>query len=185
MLNVRKLKNVLNISNNIRLSGIINESIVDGPGFRYVIFTQGCYKRCFMCHNESTQPLNAGFLKDMDEIVSDFIKNPMLQGITISGGEPFIQPRESLYIAKKALEHGLDVMMYSGYYYEELKKSKNKYVHELLDCITYLVDGPFEFDKRHLNLRFRGSSNQRFIHLDKSRKLGRLVIFDEESGDYK
>lgn len=184
MLNVKKLKNVLNTLNKtIRLSGIIEESIVDGPGLRYVIFTQGCYKRCFMCHNANTQDLKGGYIKELDQLVSDFTKNPIIRGITISGGEPFIQPEACSYLVEKAILSGLDVVIYSGYYYEELKASKNKYIHYILENATYLIDGPFEYDKKNLNILFRGSTNQRIINLKETKKLNKLVIYDSESGD--
>lgn len=156
------------ISNEIRLSGVIGESIVDGPGFRYVIFTQGCRKRCFMCHNSETQSLDGGYIERIDRIVNDWRKNPMLQGITISGGEPFLQPEAVLQLIKKAKETNLDVIVYSGYYYHELKNYNNKYVNEILETADYLIDGPFEMWNKSLNVLFRGSTNQRIINLKKS-----------------
>jgi len=170
---------VSNTLNKIRLSGVINESIVDGPGFRYVIFTQGCKKRCFMCHNAETQPLDAGYEEDLENIVEDFKKNPLLQGITISGGEPFLQPEAVLYLIKKAKETNLDVIVYSGYYIEELKRFNNKYVDEILITADYLIDGPFEYMKKDLNLLFRGSNNQRIIDLNITRENNELHIIDE------
>lgn len=164
------------LSPKIRLSGIIEESIVDGPGIRFVVFTQGCLKRCVMCHNEETQALDQGYLKEADEIVKKWRKNPLLTGITLSGGEPFLQAKACLYLAKKALEDGLNVFVYSGYYYEELRTFNNPYVQELLDISTYLVDGPFEHTLKNLNLLFRGSSNQRIIDLQETKKAGTLIL---------
>jgi len=154
MLNAKKLKNVSNILNKdeIRLSGIIKESIVDGPGFRYVIFTQGCPKRCFMCHNASTQPLEGGYIEKMDNLVNDWRKNPLLSGITVSGGEPFIQPEAVLYLVRKAKETDLNVVLYSGFYYDELLKMNNEYIKSLLEEADYLIDGPFEYQLKNLNL---------------------------------
>ena len=156
------------ISSEIRLSGVIGESIVDGPGFRYVIFTQGCRKRCFMCHNAETQSLDGGYIERIDRIVNDWRKNPMLQGITISGGVLFLQPEAVLQLIKKAKETSLDVIVYSGYYYHELKNYNNKYVNEILETADYLIDGPFEMWNKSLNVLFRGSTNQRIINLKKS-----------------
>jgi len=171
------LKNVSNTLNpKIRLSGIIEESIVDGPGIRFVIFTQGCLKRCYMCHNEETQALDKGYLMELDQIVDKWRENPLLTGITLSGGEPFLQAKACLYLAEKALLDGLNVFIYSGYYYEELRASKNEYVQKLLDVSTYLVDGPFEHKLKNLNLLFRGSSNQRIVDLQASKQAKTLVL---------
>lgn len=170
------MKSVSNILNSIRLSGIIKESIVDGPGIRYVIFTQGCKKRCFMCHNSETQPLDGGYVRKLDEIVAEWSENPLLKGITLSGGEPFLQPKEVFYLVQKAKSMHLDILVYSGYYYEDLKSFNNKYIDKILDTIDYLIDGPFEYHNKDLNLLFRGSSNQRYIDLNKSRKFNKLIL---------
>lgn len=167
-----------NTLNKIRLSGVVKESIVDGPGFRYVIFTQGCKKRCFMCHNAETQPLDAGYEESLDNLVSEWRTNPLLQGITISGGEPFLQPEAVLYLIQKAQATNLDVIVYSGYYIEELKRFNNKFVDQILLTANFLIDGEFEYTKKDLNLLFRGSSNQRIIDLKKSNKTNELVIIN-------
>jgi len=150
----KKLMNVSNILNNneIRLSGIIEESIVDGPGYRFVIFTQGCPKRCFMCHNEETQSLTGGYIEKLENIVNMFKKESLIEGITISGGEPFIQPDKVLYLVKEAKKLNLNVLLYSGFYYEELVKQNNKYINEILNTADYLIDGPFEYKLKNLNL---------------------------------
>ena len=172
----KKLKNVLSTSDEIRLSGTINESIVDGPGIRYVIFTQGCLKRCFLCHNASTQPLDGGYIEKTDKIVKEFIKNPLIQGITISGGEPFLQAKACLYLVNKAHENNLDVYIYSGYKYEELFNSADLDIIRLLNEADYLIDGPFINDLKSYDLLFRGSSNQRLIDLKKTKETGVLAI---------
>ncbi|VEU81301.1 4Fe-4S cluster-binding domain-containing protein [Haploplasma axanthum] len=171
------MSSILN-KDEIRLSGIIQESIVDGPGMRYVVFTQGCPKRCFMCHNEATQPLIGGYIEKLDKIVDGFSKNPLLSGITISGGEPFIQPDKVLYLVRKAKELDLNVLLYSGYYYEELIKMNNVHVNNILMEADYLVDGPFEYILKNLNLLFRGSSNQRIIDLKNSWSKKELAIIE-------
>lgn len=175
------MSNILN--NQIRLSGIIEESIVDGPGIRFVIFTQGCPKRCFMCHNASTQNLTGGYIENLDKIVDNWCKNPLIDGITISGGEPFIQPDKVLYLVEKALETNLNVLLYSGFYYEELIKMNNKYINEILDKANYLIDGPFEYKLKNLNLLFRGSSNQRIIDLQKTKLFNKLITIESFEKD--
>jgi len=180
MPNEKKLKNALNTLNNdeVRISGIIEESIVDGPGLRFVIFTQGCLKRCFLCHNENTQSLSGGYTLKIDDIVSKWQNNPILSGITISGGEPFLQPKKILKLVLAAKKDNLDVLIYSGYYYEELLKMKNEYIGQILKEANFLVDGPFEYKLKSLNLLFRGSSNQRIIDLKKSFMEKKVIIIE-------
>lgn len=173
----------MNVSNilseqEIRLSGIIEESIVDGPGYRYVIFTQGCPKSCFMCHNAKTQSMTGGYIEKIDNIIKNFSKESLISGITISGGEPFIQANKVLKLVKAAKEINLNVLLYSGFYYEQLRKLDNKDINEILDTADYLVDGPFEYQLKNLNLLFRGSSNQRIIDLNVTRKSGKLKLID-------
>lgn len=167
------------LNKEIKLSGIIKESIVDGPGFRYVIFTQGCPKRCFMCHNSETQSLDGGYFENVDNIVKDFSQNPLIEGITISGGEPFIQPEPVLYLVKKAKENNLNVLLYSGNYYHQLKALNNKYIDEILKEADYLIDGPFEIWNKSLNVLFRGSTNQRIIDLKKSKDINNLHFIEK------
>lgn len=88
----------------IRIAGISKESLVDGPGIRYVIFAQGCLHNCIGCHNPSTHPLDGGYLVDINEIYNDIISNKFIDGVTFSGGEPFLQVNEFTEIAKKLKE---------------------------------------------------------------------------------
>ena len=163
----------------IRISGIIPESIVDGPGFRFVIFTQGCPHHCVGCHNPQTHDFNGGKILKTEDIISQTLENPMIQGITLSGGEPFMQPIPVLEIVKAVKKAGKDVFIYSGFTYEELVQ-KNEEVRNLLDNCDYLVDGKFIAEKKNLSLLFRGSSNQRIINLKKTRETGVLVEFIPE-----
>lgn len=146
----------------IRLFGVIRESIVDGPGLRYVIFTQGCPHKCKGCHNAESHDPDGGFLSSTTRIWEHMIKNPSLRGVTFSGGEPFCQPEPLAEIGRCAREKGLDVMTYSGYTYQQLLKmaERDKGVHDLLSVTNYLVDGPYIEAERDLSLKFRGSKNQ-------------------------
>lgn len=160
-----------NIQNDeIRLSGVIEESVVDGPGWRFVIFTQGCHKRCVGCHNSETQPLDAGYIEKIDNLRKQWNSNPLITGVTISGGEPFIQPDKTIQIVKLAKQDNKHVVVYSGYYYDQLRLMAKRYpsVDEILNTADILVDGPFEIHKKDLNLLFRGSANQRLIDLKRS-----------------
>ena len=149
----------------IRLFGVVRESIVDGPRLRYVIFTQGCPHKCFNCHNPESHAYGGGKLTTTAKLWNDIQKNPLIKGITFSGGEPFLWGHELYVIGKKAAEHGLDVMTYSGFTYEQLLKKceTEPSVHELLCVTNYLVDGRYVDAERDLNLRFRGSANQRIL----------------------
>lgn len=166
----------------VRVSGLIEESIVDGPGLRFVMFLQGCAKRCFMCHNPETHAMNGGDLVKTGDLVKKWQHNKMLKGITISGGEPFLQPKAVYELTKQAIDDGLDVIIYSGYYYEELKKFSNEYVQKTLDIATLLIDGPFEHNLKSLNISFRGSTNQRIVDLAET-KLNNEVTFHEINWD--
>jgi anaerobic ribonucleoside-triphosphate reductase activating protein len=151
----------------IRLFGVVRESIVDGPDLRYVIFVQGCPHKCPGCHNPESHAYKGGKLTTTDRIWNDIIKNPLIKGITFSGGEPFLWGHELAVIAEKAISRGMNIMTYTGFTYEHLlKKAETEpSVHELLAVTNYLVDGRYIEEKRDLSLRFRGSSNQRILDI--------------------
>lgn len=161
----------------IRLSGIEPESIVDGPGFRYVIFTQGCKHNCVGCHNPQTHDPEGGYLEDTDNLLVQIKKNPLLKGITLSGGEPFDQAEALVDFVKEVKALGYSIFAYSGYTFEQLMeggKSRTAW-RELLELCDYLVDGPFVLEKRSLELLFRGSSNQRLIDVQKTLEAGTVI----------
>lgn len=151
----------------IRIAGTVNDSIVDGPGFRFTIFTQGCPHRCKGCHNPHTHDFNGGEIQDTQEILKKIFTNPLLDGVTFSGGDPFCQAKPLVEIAKAVKEKGLNVITYTGYTFEELTAGANEENgwRELLELTDYLVDGRFILEKRSLALHFRGSSNQRIINV--------------------
>lgn len=159
----------------IRLFGTANDSIVDGPGIRYAVFVQGCPHNCKGCHNPGSHDFEGGYLKNIDELAAEIKKNPLLDGVTFSGGEPFCSAKELSYLAD-VLQ--MDVFCYSGYLFEELVSGaddKNCWM-DLLTRITYLVDGRFEEDKKSYDLLFKGSSNQRIIDVKKSLESGETII---------
>ncbi len=164
----------------IRLSGLVPESFVDGPGIRFTIFTQGCPHRCFGCHNPETHDFNGGRMADVDRILNKIIENPLIKGVTFSGGEPFSQPEPLAYLAKMLKERNYHVMSYSGYTFEQLYDMgrENGNIRELLHNIDILVDGPFILSERSLELRFRGSRNQRIIDVHKSLETGKAVTIE-------
>lgn len=162
----------------IRLAGLVNDSIVDGPGFRLTVFTQGCPHDCPGCHNPETHDFGGGKMYDVDKVIKTFRENILLDGVTFSGGDPFCQSDKCAVIARAAKESGLNVWAYSGWTYEELLEN-SKTDTSIMDFLSYvdvLVDGPFILAQRTLELRFRGSKNQRLIDVPASLAKGETVI---------
>ena len=151
----------------IRIAGIEEESIVDGPGIRFVVFTQGCKHNCRGCQNPESHSFTGGIEMDIHDIVEKIKENPLLKGLTLSGGEPFEQTKACLELAKKVKELGLSVYCYTGYTIEEILKDKTK--KELLLELDTIIDGRFVEDKKNLLLKFRGSENQRIININEYR----------------
>ncbi|HBJ1647625.1 UNVERIFIED_ORG: anaerobic ribonucleoside-triphosphate reductase activating protein [Clostridium botulinum] len=166
----------------VRLSGIAYESLVNGPGVRRVLFAQGCTHNCKNCFNPDTHSFHGGELMDFDKIIKDIVENPILKGVTFSGGDPWEQADKFAYIAeqlkKDIMKPDFNVWCYTGYTYEYILKNKDKRNgwKELLNSIDVLVDGRFEDDKKEQGLRFRGSSNQRIIDVKESLKTNEIVI---------
>jgi len=150
----------------IRLAGIIEDSIVDGPGVRFVIFVQGCPHYCKGCHNPEAQDFNGGFNADIYKIADKIIKSGTTR-LTFSGGEPFCRARELVKIARlvETERRSIEVITYTGYLYEELLEMAkiDTDIRDLLTVTNYLVDGKFEQDKKTLDWFYRGSSNQRIF----------------------
>ena len=163
----------------ISLSGVTGDSIVDGPGLRLTIFTQGCPHNCPGCHNPQTHDPNGGSWGDTDDIIAAAAENPLLDGITLSGGDPFMQPVPCLELAKGAHKIGLNVWAYTGYTWEALWQENDPDKLALLKETDVLVDGPFLLAERSLELKFKGSRNQRTIDVKKSLEKGEIVLWEE------
>ncbi len=161
----------------IKVAGIVKESIVDGPGIRYVVFAQGCRHNCQGCHNPETHSFNGGSFVEIDELISQMKKNPLIDGITLSGGEPFEQAEAFGELAMKAKKHGYNVMTYTGHTYEHIQKNKDKINGwgKLLNWTDILVDGKFEISKKSMMLKFRGSYNQRLIDVKQSMVMDEII----------
>lgn len=158
------------LSDTIRISGVINDSIVDGPGIRLTIFTQGCPHHCEGCHNPQTHDFDGGEDVTLESLLEKVKGNPLLDGVTFSGGEPFCQAKQLYELGLEVKKAGMNVVTYTGYLYEYLTENANSenYYNELLSVTDYLVDGPFVLSKRDILLKFKGSSNQRIIDVKKS-----------------
>lgn len=159
----------------IRIFGQVDDSIVDGPGLRYALFTQGCPHHCPGCHNPESHDYNGGYLEDCDNIIENIKANSLLDGVTFSGGEPFEQIEPLIYLAKQIKELGLNIVIYSGYTYEQLLNKEGAI--ELLSLCDMLVDGKFEIENKSLGLLYCGSSNQRLIDIKKSLQENAVTLY--------
>jgi anaerobic ribonucleoside-triphosphate reductase activating protein len=158
----------------IRIAGITEDSIVDGPGLRLTVFVQGCPHNCPGCHNPETHRFDGGQIMDTAEIITKMDANPLLDGLTLSGGEPFCQWDACIELADAAHQRGLNVWCYTGYTYRQLTQDG---AHSLLDHIDVLVDGPYIESLRTLELPWRGSRNQRLIDVQESLRQGKAVEY--------
>lgn len=152
----------------LRIAGTVGESIVDGPGFRYTIFTQGCPHHCPGCHNPQTHDFEGGTEIALDELYRDICKNKFVRGVTLSGGEPFCQPAPLAALAAELKKTGRHLMAYTGYTFEQLLEHPDPAVRALLEQLDLLVDGRFLEDERNIELKFRGSANQRVLDVPAS-----------------
>lgn len=156
------------------LSGIVSDSIVDGPGIRTTIFSQGCPHHCQGCHNPETWEFGTGTQMAEERLLQIVEENPLCRGVTFSGGEPFAQAEGFCKLAKLLKEKGYEVASYSGYTFEQLLGG-TKAQQELLANIDILIDGPFVLKERSLELSFRGSKNQRILDVPASLAAGKAV----------
>ncbi len=164
----------------IRLAGVVRESIVDGPGIRLTVFTQGCPHHCKGCQNPQTHDFNGGYLSDTDNILKAVKQNPMLKGVTFSGGEPFMQCEPLCELAQQCHRLGLDIMVYTGFTFEQLQDgfAKHPQWKQLLENADILVDGKFIPEQKSMMLHFRGSKNQRVLDVPQSLQQNKAVLLD-------
>ena len=169
----------------LNLSGIIGDSIVDGPGIRTTIFSQGCPHHCPGCHNPETWAFGCGMDMEEETILEIVRTNPLCRGVTFSGGEPFAQAEGFAKLAKLLKAAGKEVASYSGYTFEALLHGTDAQ-RELLGTIDVLIDGPFLLAEKTLELPFRGSRNQRILDVPKSLAAGMAVeiISGRWTGEY-
>ena len=161
----------------MRIASTIADSIVDGPGLRFTVFTQGCPHRCPGCHNPDTHDPAGGREVTVEELARQMTANSLADGLTLSGGEPFLQAEDCAALARLAHERGLNVWAYTGYTYERLLEGDLPGALALLEQTDVLVDGPFLRAEKSYEALFRGSTNQRLIDVKKSRAAGRVVLW--------
>lgn len=160
----------------INLSDTVNDSIVDGPGLRFTIFVQGCPHQCKGCHNPQTHDFEAGTQVTPESLLEQIKANPLLDGVTFSGGEPFCQAQALAELGAEIKKLGLNIITYTGYSFEYLYLHREeKGLGALLAVTDILIDGKFVETLRSLELRFRGSANQRIIDVPKSLAAGSAV----------
>ena len=166
-------------ADSIRLAGIVRESIVDGPGIRFTVFCQGCPHACEGCHNPETHDFAGGKDISIERLLEEIDKDKLLAGVTFSGGEPFCQAEAFACLGRGVKERGLNITVFSGYTLEELQDMavQRADVRELLELTDILIDGPFINELGDLTLQFRGSSNQRVIDMNETRKSGKVAIW--------
>ena len=168
--------------NTIRLAADLQtDSIVDGPGLRTVIWTQGCSHHCKGCQNPQTWDFNGGGEVPIKDVLEAIDELEYQNGITFSGGDPMFQPEACNKIAKYCKDKGYNIWVYTGFTYEEIiKMSKTKKIYkEFLKYIDVLIDGRFVLKERDTNILFRGSTNQRLIDVPKTLSSDEIVLFDE------
>ena len=158
----------------LELSGIVSDSIVDGPGIRTCIFSQGCPHHCKGCHNPETWEFGCGTRIPVEAVLDIVKSNPLCRGVTFSGGEPFAQAEGFAKLARLLKEHGYEVASYSGYTFEALLNGTPAQ-RALLEAIDVLIDGPFLLAEKSLEVPFRGSRNQRILDVPKSLAAGAAV----------
>ena len=164
----------------LRVAGVIEESIVDGPGIRFVLFLQGCRLHCPGCQNPQTWDFDGGTLVPAAEVLERIKSNPLAKGVTFSGGEPFEQAEDLLPLAEELKAQGYHLMAFSGYTLEQLIQKPECLA--LLEKLDLLVDGPYVEARKSLELRFRGSSNQRILNIAKTREKGWEAVLDALNG---
>lgn len=171
----------------LRIAGIEPESFVDGPGIRMTIFTQGCHHNCPGCQNPQTHDFNGGHFIDIDEILEMIEENPLLDGITFSGGDPMDQAAALIPLAREIKERGMNLVIFTGYTYERLMElsPKQPELFELLTFAGILIDGPFIMAKKSLEIKFRGSTNQRIIDVQQSLVEGHVVLHQIQLDEMK
>ncbi|MBQ4609692.1 MAG: anaerobic ribonucleoside-triphosphate reductase activating protein [Clostridia bacterium] len=161
----------------IRLAGVEPESIVDGPGYRTAVFCQGCPHGCPGCHNPATHDYAGGYQTDTADVIETFGRNPLVRGVTLTGGEPMTQAAAMAEIAAAAKQKGLNVWCYTGYTLEQLLAGKDPDCMALLEAVDVLVDGPYLAHERSLDLLYCGSRNQRLIDMPATLKAGEIRLY--------
>lgn len=155
---------------------IVEDTTVDGPGFRTTVYCAGCPNRCPGCHNPQSWDISNGRETDIEDILEVILADPFAD-VTFSGGDPMFQPEGFTELARAIRQRSnKNIWCYTGYLFEDLLR--NPAQKALLEQIDVLVDGRFIEALKDEQLRFRGSSNQRIIDVQASLEQGRVVVMD-------
>ena len=152
--------------------------VANGFGIRVSIFCTGCTHKCPGCLNELYQDPNYGekWTQEQTNLVVEYMKDTAVKGLTLLGGEPFQNTWLVDVIREVKKQTNKEIWAYSGYTYEKLIEDKDRL--EMLKECDILIDGPFIQELKDLKLRFRGSSNQRVIDVQKTLETGKVVVLD-------
>ena len=176
---------MISTENSIRIAGIVHDSIVDGPGLRLTIFFQGCKRGCEGCHNPESWPVNGGDETTADALLSEVDGNPLLTGVTFSGGEPLLRARALVPLAEGIRKRNFDLAIFTGWTFDDILSDGDPDVLELLSHASVLIDGPFKLSEKSLLLAFRGSKNQRILDLKNSMAAGHAVPVEDPAWGYE
>ena len=170
----------------VKLAGLVKESVVDGPGIRLVVFFQGCPHHCVGCHNPTSHDPLGGEASTTEAVFAELDKNGLISGLTLSGGEPFGQLSAAIELASGAKQRHLSVVVYTGYIFEDLLKKgmEDRRIMQLLNLTDILVDGPFILEQRDISLPFCGSRNQRLIDVPTSLNKKEVVKWTDPAWQY-
>ena len=151
----------------IRVAGDIYDSKANGPGMRYVLFTQGCTIRCEGCHNRHTWDKDKGIELSIDKVIENIKVSPFIDGVTISGGDPLDQAEQVANLCLRIKEEcpGLNIMIYTGRTLEVIEKMDSIFIKSILKTADFLVDGRFDKTKTKGAKLYTGSRNQRIFNL--------------------
>ena len=160
----------------ISILDIVEDTTVDGPGFRTTIYCAGCPNRCPGCHNPQSWDIGNGREVDVEEILEVILADPFAD-VTFSGGDPMFQPQGFAALARAIKERSnKNIWCYTGYLFEQV--IENPAQRELLELVDVLVDGRFVEALMDDQLHFRGSSNQRIIDVPASLEKGEVVVLE-------
>lgn len=144
----------------LRIHNLIRHSKVNGPGERFTLWVQGCSLSCRACFNPETHDPRGGQSMDVEQLAAEIIATTGIEGITISGGEPFQQAEALVHLCRRVRDAGLSVFVFTGYSLDEIRASNDFWRQQLLGLIDILVAGRFDVERR-CNLLWRGSDNQK------------------------
>ncbi|AAO34903.1 anaerobic ribonucleoside-triphosphate reductase-activating protein [Clostridium tetani] len=166
--------------NYLQVAGFLDNSLANGKGLRSVLFLSGCNHKCKGCHNLIMQDFKYGDRVKIDEIMDRVKGNiPIIRGVTFSGGEPLEQAENLARLASMIKKENLNIWCYTGYEFEYILDNMNKINgwKNLIENIDILVDGTFQKDKNKPKLKYKGSSNQRIIDVQKSLIAKKIILY--------